>query len=399
MNRDSVRRKTVALIFFFSAASLLHLPDQAQNLQHQVGVINIEVPVRVFKGDRFIDHLKLEDFELFEDGRLQSIESVYLIHKTSVEKSQGRRSLTPMVSRHFILMFEITEYLPKVGDAIDHFFENVLLPGDSLNVVTPLKTYRFKPDALTAMPRPEISRKLKDLLIKDARLGNTEYWSLIRDLRDVMNTDDFLEVRLERYQQILGRLTGIRYVDEGRLLEFARYLRDRSGQKHVFLFYQKELIPQINYRELMELESNNQGSPDMIMKLNELFNFYKRDVDFDVDRVKKAFSDSSIAVHFMLITQQRPKMGGLTRDMMTMEEHSEDIFSAFSEMAQATGGLVVSSANAASSFEKAVDASENYYLIYYSPTDYKADNVFRKITVKVKTGNYRVSHRAGYISD
>jgi VWFA-related protein len=74
-------------------------------------------------------------------------------------------------------------------------------------------------------------------------------------------------------------------------------------------------------------------------------------------------------------------------------------FSTLKDIAQATGGTVNSSANAASSFKKAVNASENYYLIYYNPKSYKADGKFKKITVKVKGKRYRITHRAGYLAD
>jgi hypothetical protein len=47
----------------------------------------------------------------------------------------------------------------------------------------------------------------------------------------------------------------------------------------------------------------------------------------------------------------------------------------------------------------AVAASENYYLLYYTPRDYKADGQFRSLQVKVKGGGYRMSHRLGYIAD
>jgi len=46
-----------------------------------------------------------------------------------------------------------------------------------------------------------------------------------------------------------------------------------------------------------------------------------------------------------------------------------------------------------------MEASENYYLIYYKPKDYKSDGKFKKIKVKIKGKNYRVLHRAGYIAD
>ena len=76
-----------------------------------------------------------------------------------------------------------------------------------------------------------------------------------------------------------------------------------------------------------------------------------------------------------------------------------EVFRGFSEMAEVTGGLKDSSANASASFKRAVDYSESYYLLYYSPKNYKADGKFKKIKVRVKGKNYRVTHRTGYIAD
>ena len=56
-----------------------------------------------------------------------------------------------------------------------------------------------------------------------------------------------------------------------------------------------------------------------------------------------------------------------------MEEQSEDIFAPFREMSLATGGFMASTANLDAAMKSAVAASENYYLLYYTPEDYKAD--------------------------
>ncbi|MBL7084319.1 MAG: hypothetical protein ISS41_11920 [Candidatus Aminicenantes bacterium] len=69
------------------------------------------------------------------------------------------------------------------------------------------------------------------------------------------------------------------------------------------------------------------------------------------------------------------------------------------ELAKATGGITESSFNALSAFKKAADASENYYLLYYAPSDYKRDGKFKNIKVKVKGKNYKVTHRAGYFAN
>jgi len=82
-----------------------------------------------------------------------------------------------------------------------------------------------------------------------------------------------------------------------------------------------------------------------------------------------------------------------------MVEHSEDIFGIFRKVAQATGGITSSSANPKFLFERASDAVESYYLLYYSPKNYQADGKFKTIKVTVKGKNYRITHRAGYIAD
>ncbi len=46
------------------------------------------------------------------------------------------------------------------------------------------------------------------------------------------------------------------------------------------------------------------------------------------------------------------------------------------------------SSNLFAAFKKAADASESYYLLYYTPKDYKSDGK-----------KYRVLHRAGYLAD
>jgi hypothetical protein len=60
---------------------------------------------------------------------------------------------------------------------------------------------------------------------------------------------------------------------------------------------------------------------------------------------------------------------------------------------------MASTANLDAAMKSAVAASENYYLLYYAPRDYKADGTFRSLEVRVKGADYRTSHRQGYIAD
>jgi len=49
---------------------------------HQVNVVNVEVPTRVFKDNKFLDTLTIDDFEVLEDGIPQKLQAMYLINKS-----------------------------------------------------------------------------------------------------------------------------------------------------------------------------------------------------------------------------------------------------------------------------------------------------------------------------
>ena len=66
---------------------------------------------------------------------------------------------------------------------------DVIMPGDSLTVVTPMKTYRLKPKAFEVRSREEISANLKGLLRRDAVIGSSEYRNIIADLENLAQAD------------------------------------------------------------------------------------------------------------------------------------------------------------------------------------------------------------------
>jgi hypothetical protein len=76
-----------------------------------------------------------------------------------------------------------------------------------------------------------------------------------------------------------------------------------------------------------------------------------------------------------------------------------EFFSVFYELAEATGGLTLSSQNPNASLKKAVEVAESYYLLYYRPLNYRPDGKFRQIKVMVRDRHYKVIHRLGYIAD
>jgi len=390
----------------------------AQQISEKAVVLNVEVPVRVFQRNTFIDDLTINDFEVFEDGKKQRIEAVYLVKKRSIERSEEKKRFAPDTVRNFFLFFELSEYSAKFGEAVYNFMNNVIDPGDLLTIVTPMNTYRLRGKALEVKSREEITKQLKGLMRRDILIGNSEYRNSIRELSAIarlmsatMSRDENLQFNVDlfaaegnenesfreqlvRYQEILSRLENLRKVDQGKLLDFAEYLKDREGQKYVFLFYQREYIPQIDPSILNQFLSFYQDSPDIQMNLSNLFDFYKRDPLIDIEQVKKVYADASVSIHFLFFTPVVQKSLGIV-----FQERSEDIYSAFSQMARSTGGFIDSSANPDILFKNALDSSRNYYLLYYSPNNYMSDGKFKNINVRVKNKDYRIIHRVGYFAN
>ncbi len=408
-------RKTYLWLFILC----LSLPMISQDIQEKSQVINVEIPVRVFSGTTFIDTLTMADFEIYEDGVLQDIEAVYLVKKTSIERSQEKKRFSPRTARNYFLFFEVTEYSSRLGDAVKYFIHNVILPDDSLTIVTPLKTYRQTTEAFKHNTKEELTKQLTDILKKDINMGNSQYRSALMELTGLASTlasdtergsgEDLrimdtsssnqyshypFDRKLQKYASILERLESLRKVNQDKLLGFATYLKELEGQKYVFLLYQREFIPQIEPRIMDKYLDLYQDSPHVTQTLKTLFSFYRKDVSFNVDLVKQNYADSFISIHFLFLTSPSQNMPGLV-----FNEHSEDIFSAFREMALSTGGSVESSANPEYLVNQAVKASENYYLLYYSPLNYKEDGKFKRVEVRVKGEKYKVVHRFGYFAN
>ena len=407
-------QKFILGIFF------LGLILSGQEITRETLVINIEVPVRVFKGTNFVENLTIDDFDVYEDGKLQRLEAVYLIKKKNIERKEEKKKFDPDTSRTFYLIFEITEYSPKIDEALYYFIQNALLPNDIMVIVTPMRTYEMHPKALKLKSKEEIVDELRGLIRKDAMIGSSEYRSELSELTKItralaatfaggegqkldqfsvseyadMEADVKIEMLITNYRNVLQRLENVRYIDQSRLLDFARTLKNKEGQKYVFLFYQREFIPQIEPRILTQTLGMLQDKQHIIQDVQNLSHSFKREITFDVDRVKRTYADSSISIHFMFFTKPADHVPGLL-----FEEHSEDVYSAFREMAAATGGITESSSNPFFLFYSALESSENFYLLYYSPLNYRKDGKFHNIEVKVKNLDYKVIHRAGYFAN
>ena len=83
--------KTIGLALYLAVASAAF----AQQIFEEAGVVNVEVPVRVYQGNRFIDDLTIADFELFENGKPIPIEALYLVRRRAIERRDEVKRFAP----------------------------------------------------------------------------------------------------------------------------------------------------------------------------------------------------------------------------------------------------------------------------------------------------------------
>lgn len=408
--------KYIVIIFFLLVLLFLIPQLFAQALQHEAIVANISVPLRVFDGDRFVEDLTLNDLELYEDGKPQRIQGLYLIRQTTIERSQTEHDFGPNTARRFYFLFQITGFNPQITEAMDHFFTHVYQPDDQVVIMTPVKNYMLSQEAFAVKTRDAIVQDIRSALRRDTSVGTSEYNSLVSDLKKIVHSltaigtngertmfnlessdstvSSDLGYLLPRYHDTLQHLEELRLVDEGRFLRFAAQLKRLDEQKIVFFFYQREFRPEIEAGALDRLLTFTQSNHIVQAQLRELFHFYHREVNLSVKRLRQAFSDASIVLNLIYLNKYQENISGIF-----MREQSEDVFKVFSQVASSSGGIVDTSQNPAAAFAHASALTDRSYLLYYSPRAYVRDGGFRNIMVRVKGREYRILHRQGYYAN
>jgi len=367
--------------------------------------------VRVYDGNTFVPDLTLKDFAVIEAGFEVETTALLYVRKDTIERQEGIMDVLPNPSRQITLLFRLSDYNNKVAEGLDAFFKTGLLPGDTLEIQTPMKSYRLSPDSLASKPRDLLAKELSELIRKDIVQGGMAYNSLMRDLKRIVrqigstgrtglddteaDTDDgsSLEMRLMNYTDALQKMEGLRVLSEDGLISFASRLKSQPGQKFVYYFFQREFRPEISPNAIDLLVMGNQDRPDILAGVQTIFQMYSRSITLNHQRLKEAFADSGAHFNFLFMNKQPEKISGIV-----MREQSEDIFKALSTIAQATGGIADTSQNPAASFKTTLKESENYYILYFKPASAAPPGTFMNLAVKVKGRDCRVVHRAGYLT-
>jgi len=374
----------------------------------------LPLEVRVFDGGKFVGDLGLKDFELLEGGIPQTPEAVFLIRRGQIERREGTTDIRPDLSRKLSILFQLNEYSGKMDEAITHLFTKGLVPGDSLEIQTPVRNYQLSGASLAAKPPAVLAKELIRIVRRDIVQGSVVYNNLLRELKTIVrligsaggergeeatdtegevDSNSPLELQLMRYKEDLQKMEDLRAMTDSSLAAYAEKLRRLPGQKFVFYFYQREFRPEISSNTMDALMMNNQDRPDILAELQTIFPLYHRFLTLDSAKLGQVFADSAANFNFLFLNKTAQRLSNIT-----MREQSEDVFRALSTIAEASGGIVESSQNPDASIETAMRTAESYYLLFFSPAVAAPPGRFIDLNVRVKGRDYKIVHPAGYLT-
>ncbi|MFH1934522.1 MAG: hypothetical protein ABIN18_23490 [Pseudomonadota bacterium] len=397
----------------FIGALLLGGAIGAQNQAHQATVINIEVPVRVFDHGKFVESLTRDDFFITENGIPQKIEALYLVKSTDIERQETLRDINPELSRKFNFICRLTDYNPGFEEATKHFLENIVQSGDTLDLYTPMKHYFLNKNVLMENSREKIAKDMNTILKRDINAAGKEYNSLTKELKRIVrsirycvdetcNPTSFgmegqdvgalsgLDFLLSRYFEIVRKRESLSAFNEKTLLSFLGSLKNQGNQNVVFFIYQKEYLPVLEQRYIGALADL---SPEGAVNMTQMNNIYKNKFS-NLTEIEQIAADSGVLFNFIYINNKESSGAGIE-----IAEIEQSTFSALTKTAESTGGVTSGNANLAESLKKAASAAENYYLLYYTPTNSPRNGDFKNIKVEVKNKDLSVKHKKGYFSD
>lgn len=373
------------------------------------GPARIPLAVRVTESGNFVSGLTLQDFEIEASGQSETPDALFLVRKNLIERREGAAGINPDVSRRLVVLFQMTEYHSKIPEALSNLFKSEMRPGDVLEIQTPMKNYKLTADAFAAKTPEVLAKDLASIVKKDIGQGSMGYNSVLREIRVLARRigsagrtglgdtegdfDDGLgiEMQLAHYGEALQKMEALRPVEQAKLAAFAQSLKSLPGQKTVFFIYQREFRPEITSQALDALVMAYQDRGEILAEVQQLFGLYHRPLYLDPRRLQEAFADADIRFNFLFMNRDPERISGIT-----MREQSEDVFKALSVVAEATGGTVNSSQNPAASMAEALKVSDDYYLLYFTPSVSAPPGTFIDLKVRVKGKDYKVSHRAGY---
>jgi hypothetical protein len=337
----------------------------------QAGETNvlIEVPVRVYRGNRFVDSLGPDDFEIRENGVIRKIESFDRLGKGGGEAASG--------TGIFLLCFEMDEAPPGIEKAVAYFFENVPSPGDLVLVQTPRDRWKFTVGAGGKAEGRQRAAELGPRLLDSLRRGREMKSKQIEKLRLMAASGEDEFMTRWRARDVTDEMVKARAINETQYLAFIDYFKALPGRKQILVFYAEEADP----------------IPSLFAEDWRLTVAARRDA-FGPERIRTLFADAGLTFHFIFLRGEgKSRLEILPRNSRTIPKG--DFFQAYRDLAITTGGIGAAASDPVAAMKLAAAAAETGYLLAFRASS-PPDASFKEITVTVEGSGLTVFHRAGY---
>jgi len=394
-------RRLVSGIFCFVFLLTSSLAAQ-EKIQEDVTVTVVEVPVRVLLKGQPVRDLAREHFKVFENGIEQAITQFQTISRRIEDQPMpGPAGRTP---RLFLLIFNIYDYGPAVGAAVDDFFRDVFRPGDSVLILTEDRVLNVE----RGQGLEDFVAGLKDALVNFKSISTQSTTKSFRDLDyesdQLLNTlrgtgggqmmiasfDQAIVQFFEKYRHIWEVYRNQFLLPDLSFYKlFLRKIRSFEGEKWAICFQQREMFPMLKNSSQLDIaignwigsqvDSQDQVKARLVQaRQEELRRSFDFTASFSPDLLSDLFLGADMTFHLILLKSSRTVFS----QNFELREVGQDFEAMLKKISVSTGGHYDFSNRPGDVLREAVRKEDYHYLLVYSPREVPTDKK-RAIEVQV----------------
>jgi len=379
-------------IVFIIMSVFLLLPRTAEPqdvLKEKVEVVNVEVPVRVFRDGVPVGGLSKDDFRLGEDKEPQTINGFYVRKKKmNVQNTELQPASPAPKPRYFVLVFRILDYNQQMKNGVQYIFDHLLRENDKLLVLVNDRTLLLNQDIWQVKRQEILDQLLAEEALK-ARQKLEQFFMLVQKdldqtkLRMLMERDqnfyppriiEFLEQYLQTWKEFKNKYL---IPDLDKFYNFARHLEKVKEEKWVLTFYQIEMFPNMKISGQIRQQIEAMIGQLMVARIED--NLHGRIIEqllgridrelnvaegFPVEEVSKMLIKVDTTYHCIISGVQRESLS----EDLEYKKVASDIENSLREITRRSGGEVVFSGNIGSALHTVEEKEDIYYVLTYEPS-------------------------------
>jgi hypothetical protein len=371
--------------------------QEQKRILEEVEVVNVLVPVRVFQKGKPLESLKKKDFQLYEDGALQEINTFQIISRQIKSDTETTPAKEKEKSRFFVLIFNIFDFTKDVAKGIDTFFNTIYRETDRVVIITPERTFNIDNSREMIRYLPVLKKILRLYSMKAKSELNRVFKRLEEEVNQFLHSyfvDQAAQFFLSNYKRIWNDYSKKYLIpDVKKFYWFADVLKNIQMEKWVIVFQQREVFPQFSFFSRIEQKIRDwiSGHPQkpttplleqMVQKLKYSF---KVSQSLPFQEIQEAFFKANATFHILLFKSHRTS----TSQDFEYSEAASDYENSFRAISRATGGDVILTNQLQQSLQQVSERKDVYYILSYAPRE--KHNKDRKIKVKViGNGGYNI---------